>query len=237
MKCCAAGPPANRPRDSWNPNRRFDSSGSTAGATVPRVGDTLDLVDGIRYYPNVIESDLVARVTDRLMRADEHAECEIIIDGVRHAAPRLVSSFSDMPLWLEGMEVSRVWTEELAQLRDAVADRFGLSFNYALANLYRDGEDHTGWHSDKASLHADDSKIAIVSFGASRTLSVRSYAEPGDVRSVVMEEGAVVVMDLAVQATHEHTVVRETETAGPRLSITLREIRILDDYLVEEPRL
>ncbi|WP_244928737.1 alpha-ketoglutarate-dependent dioxygenase AlkB [Nocardioides sp. W7] len=199
--------------------------------------DVVDVVDGIQYFPGVVDADLVAQVRNALMRADQHAECEIIVDGERHPAPRLVSSFSDVPLGLDGMDVSRVWSDELADLRDVVAKRFGLSFNYALANLYRDGEDHTGWHSDKASLHVDDSKIAIVSFGAPRTLSVRSYAAPTDVRSVVMEEGAVVVMDLAVQATHEHTVVREEATVGPRLSLTLREIRIFDEYLVDEPQL
>ena len=134
-------------------------------------------------------------------------------------------------LKLEGIEDSQVWPPGLADLRDRIPTVFALSFNYALANLYRAGDDYTGWHSDKAGLHLNDSRIAIVSFGAPRRLSVRSYEAPQDAQTFTMEEGSVVVMDLGVQATHEHSVLREEAPTGPRISITLRKIRILDEYV------
>lgn len=191
----------------------------------------LEPVHGINYYPDVVDAGLCQRVKANLMNESAHSGADILIDGVRHRAPRLVSSFSDSVLKLEGMEDSQVWTPELADLRDRIASAFLLSFNYALANLYRDGDDYTGWHSDKAGLHLEDSKIAIVSFGAPRRLSVRSYEAPQDAQTFTMEEGSVVVMDLGVQATHEHSVLREEAPTGPRMSITLRKIRILDEYV------
>lgn len=191
----------------------------------------LEPVRGITYYPGVVDDCLCQSVKASLMDESAHSGADILIDGVRHRAPRLVSSFSDIVLSLEGMDHSQVWTPELAELRDRVSSVFSLKFNYALANLYRDGDDYTGWHSDKAGLHLDGSKIAIVSFGVPRRLSVRSYEAPCDAQTFAMEEGSVVVMDLDVQATHEHSVLKEEGPTGPRMSITLRNIRILDDYV------
>ncbi|WP_344225017.1 alpha-ketoglutarate-dependent dioxygenase AlkB [Kocuria atrinae] len=188
-------------------------------------------INGVSYYPAVVDDSLCERVKTALMDANAHSGADILIEGVRHPAPRLVSSFSDTVLGLEGMESSRTWTPELAELRDLVASVFSLNFNYALANLYRNGDDYTGWHSDKAALHLDGSKIAIVSFGAPRRLSIRSYEYPKDAQTFTMEEGSVVVMDLGVQATHEHSVPKEENPTDPRMSITLRKLHILDEYL------
>ena len=188
------------------------------------------LIDGISYYPSLIEASLCHRMKSVLMRESVHSGAEILTDGLRHQAPRLVSSYSDTPLNLEGMPESLVWAPELAELRDLVASTFSLRFNYALVNLYRDGDDYTGWHSDKAELHVAGSKIVIVALGASRCLSVRSYEAPQDAQEITMEEGSALVMDLDVQATHEHAVLRDSAAIGPRVSITLRSIRILDEY-------
>lgn len=190
----------------------------------------LEFVHGVNYYPGIVDEGLCQRVKARFMDENAHSGADILIEGVRHRAPRLVSSFSDSVLRMEGMEDSQVWTPELAELRDRIASAFSLSFNYALANLYRDGEDYTGWHSDKAGLHLDGSKIAIVSFGVPRRLSVRPYKAPDDAQTFTMEEGSVVLMDLAVQATHEHSVLKEEGPTGSRMSITLRKIHILDEY-------
>lgn len=35
----------------------------------------------------------------------------------------------------------------------------GVEFNSCLLNLYRDGSDHMGWHSDNEKLYGDDPTI------------------------------------------------------------------------------
>lgn len=200
--------------------------------TVVDVQNSIDSIDGIQYFRNFVDENLSARIKRILMDEVAHSECEILVDGVRHPAPRLVSSFSDVPLSLDGMDVSRTWTSELVDLRDSVCEQFGLTSNYALANLYRDENDHAGWHSDKASLHVEGSRIAIISFGSPRTFAIRSYANPADVQTFIMEEGSIVLMSLGLQSTHEHSVPKESCPTAPRLSITLRDIKMLDEYLV-----
>lgn len=187
-------------------------------------------VEGLSLLPGVVDASLSKRIRDELLTKDRHSTSEILIDSRRHPTPRLTSSFSDVPLSLDGMDTSRRWTPELHQLRDMISHRFGMTFNYALANLYRDRHDFTGWHCDKAWLHVPGSTIAIVSFGATRTLAVRPRGTT-DVTRLQLTDSSVVFMDLHMQASHEHCVLVEPEAVDMRLSITLRHIQILPEYL------
>lgn len=188
-------------------------------------------IRGLAVYYDVIDEGLSERIRADMMRTDRHHASEILVEDERRVAPRLTSSYSDLPLSLDGMDTSRPWSTELAELRDTVAQRFGLTFNYALGNLYRDGVDFTGWHCDKAWLHEPDSIIAIASFGATRTLAVRRLDKVGEVRRIALPDSSVALMDLSLQATHEHCIVAESDDVGKRLSITLRRIKILPEYL------
>ncbi len=188
-------------------------------------------IDGVRHHPALVDDGLIGRINRKLLDPSTHDVASILIDGVSHPTPRLVSSYSDQVLRLEGMEESRIWTDELRELRDLVADELGVSPNYALANLYRDENDYTGWHSDKAGLHSRGSNIVIVSFGATRRLSFRPYSNPQEEITLELDEGSAVVMNLDIQATHEHTILREVKETAPRLSITFREIVIEPGYL------
>lgn len=187
-------------------------------------------ISGISVTPGVVDDELCQRVRESLMDDGWHEQSEIIIGDSRHPAPRLTSSFADNRLSLEGMSASRLWTPELLTLRNLVTERFGLAFNYALANLYRNSNDYTGWHCDKAWLHCPGSTIAIVSFGATRHLELRRLGE-NSIKRIPLPEGSVVLMDLGLQATHEHRIPIESGDVGARLSITLRHIEMRPEYL------
>ena len=186
-------------------------------------------IQGLTLFDNVVPAELGNSIRAQLLSAEPHHRSDIIIDSQRHPAPRLTSSFSDAPLRLDGMRASLPWSPEVAALRDAIGIRFGLSFNYALANLYRDGSDFTGWHRDKAELHHPGSTIAIVSFGATRTLSIRRRGSDA-AATWPLVDSSVVLMTLGLQQSHEHAILAEPEDVGMRLSITLRHIRILPEY-------
>src|SRR6185312_7508452 len=68
----------------------------------------------------------------------------------------------------------RAWTPTLASVRDELATRYALGFNSVLANLYRDGRDSMGWHSDDEPELGPEPAIASLTFGASRGFRFRS---------------------------------------------------------------
>lgn len=196
-----------------------------ASDDLPRSG-----VRGLSLLHDVVDETLSHRIREQLLTEERHQRSEIVINSQRHLTPRLTSSFSDVPLSLVGMDTSQPWTPELAELRGVIGQRFGLTFNYALANLYRDRSDFTGWHCDKAWLHEPGSTIAIVSFGATRTLAIRPLGG-SSAAHLRLTDSSVVLMDLDLQATHEHSILAESEDVDMRLSITLRHIQILPEYL------
>lgn len=70
------------------------------------------------------------------------------------------------------------WHPLLSSLRQAAEERSGCSFNSLLCNLYRDGRDSIGWHSDdEASLGATPT-IASLSLGDTRVFSLRKQPPP-----------------------------------------------------------
>jgi len=66
---------------------------------------------------------------------------------------------------------AHAWTPACAELRDRVSALCGDDFNSVLCNLYRDGRDSMGWHSDDEPELGSEPHIASLSFGAPRRFS------------------------------------------------------------------
>ena len=65
------------------------------------------------------------------------------------------------------------WTYELLTIRGRVEKETQLDFNSLLLNLYRDGNDGVGWHSDKEHNTGPNPVIASVTFGETRMFKLR----------------------------------------------------------------
>lgn len=65
------------------------------------------------------------------------------------------------------------WSPVLARLRQCVAEIAEAPFNSMLANLYRDGTDTIGWHSDHEEGLGPEPTIALISLGAEKKFSFR----------------------------------------------------------------
>jgi alkylated DNA repair dioxygenase AlkB len=57
------------------------------------------------------------------------------------------------------------WTEELLELRELVQKTTGAGFNSCLLNLYHNGEEGLGWHSDNEDELVKNGTIAAISLG------------------------------------------------------------------------
>ena len=60
------------------------------------------------------------------------------------------------------------WTKELFELKQIVEKYAGLKFNSCLLNLYHNGNEGMGWHSDDEKPLGKNNTIASLSFGAER---------------------------------------------------------------------
>ncbi|MEO6366265.1 MAG: alpha-ketoglutarate-dependent dioxygenase AlkB, partial [Luteimonas sp.] len=60
------------------------------------------------------------------------------------------------------------WPGALRPIRDRLVEETGIGFNSVLANLYRDGSDYMGWHSDSEAALGRRPVIASLSLGGVR---------------------------------------------------------------------
>lgn len=139
--------------------------------------------------------------------------------------PRLIASFSDRQFDLPGARPSIPVPDSVRRLCEAVSVRTAHPFNYVLTNWYRDGRDFTGWHPDKAHFHEPDSKIAVVSLGAVRHFLVRDQVTKRPRADIAVAEGSLLLMSMALQGYTEHTIPPVDTEIGPRVSLTLRQLR------------
>jgi alkylated DNA repair dioxygenase AlkB len=118
----------------------------------------------------------------------------------------------------------RAWTPSLAAIRDALATRFSLRFNSVLANLYRNGQDSMGWHSDDEPELGREPVIASLSLGAPRKFRFRSRETRKVAGSIELAHGSLLVMAGATQRLYQHDLPRNARLDDARINLTFREI-------------
>lgn len=120
------------------------------------------------------------------------------------------------------------WPAALVPVRDAVCEAAGVGFNSVLANLYRDGRDAMGWHSDDERELGPEPVIASLSLGATRRFVLKARVADADGRLArhVLElpHGSLLVMRGDTQARFRHALPRTAKPVGPRINLTFRQI-------------
>jgi alkylated DNA repair dioxygenase AlkB len=66
------------------------------------------------------------------------------------------------------------WTKELSELKQTVEEHAATKFNFCLLNLYHNGNEGMGWHSDdEKTLGKSNNTIASLSLEAERKFSFK----------------------------------------------------------------
>jgi alkylated DNA repair dioxygenase AlkB len=116
------------------------------------------------------------------------------------------------------------WPRALTVVRKAVNAAAGEEFNSVLANLYRDGNDTMGWHSDDEPELGIQPIIASLSLGAPRKFVLKSRAPDGDKLEIQLTHGSLLVMRGDTQRNYKHSLPRTTKSSGERINLTFRRI-------------
>lgn len=118
----------------------------------------------------------------------------------------------------------RSWTPTLWRLREVLRGRLALEFNSVLANLYRDGRDGMGWHSDDEPELGERPIIASLSFGATRRFCLRRRDGAGATLGLELPPGSLLLMRGGTQANYRHALPKTTRAVGERINLTFRRI-------------
>jgi alkylated DNA repair dioxygenase AlkB len=124
------------------------------------------------------------------------------------------------------------WLPELLVLRARVEDAtptaaysnlnlLRVGYNAVLSNLYRNGNDSVGLHSDAEPEMGP--VIASVSLGAERLFRLKRH-DGGVAFADRLPHGSLLIMAGATQKNFKHEVPKEPEIIEPRINLTFRKI-------------
>jgi hypothetical protein len=115
------------------------------------------------------------------------------------------------------------WSPELRALKSKVESCTNASFNSCLLNLYHNGDEGMGWHSDDEKELTKDGAIASLSFGAERSFSFR-HKQSHETVSLKLQHGSLLVMQDTTQTHWLHSLPKTKKVKTPRINLTFRRI-------------
>lgn len=156
----------------------------------------------------------------------------IVSYGKTHKVPRLQQWFSDpdsngdMSYTWSGIKMeAEPWPQSLLDIKTKMNADLGMTFNSALANLYRNGDDTVGWHSDNESALGVNPIIASLSLGEPRDFILRLKSDHKVKEKSLLTPGSLLLMFGDTQEKWEHTLPRRKKVSEPRINVTFRTIK------------
>jgi alkylated DNA repair dioxygenase AlkB len=117
----------------------------------------------------------------------------------------------------------QAWTPELLLIKVRLEDIAQSEFNSCLLNLYFDGDDGMGWHSDNEKELDAKAPIASFSLGARRKFAFRNKDDK-TICSLFLESGSVLTMHSPTQQYWQHSLLKTKTVTAPRINLTFRKI-------------
>jgi alkylated DNA repair dioxygenase AlkB len=118
----------------------------------------------------------------------------------------------------------QAWTPELRQIKSKLEAIAQWQFNSCLLNLYHDGSEGMGWHSDDEPELVQTAPIASLSLGAERKFSFKHKTDKTNA-SLILENGSVLIMHAPTQTFWNHSLTKTARPVGPRINLTFRAIQ------------
>ena len=138
--------------------------------------------------------------------------------------PRMISWYEDRNN--PGADLNKPeWTPELLSIKHRVEKETQEKFNSVLLNLYRNGKDGVGWHSDREQNFGKDAIIASVSFGETRMFRLRHKFNKDIAQvEIPLHHGSLLLMAGTTQSFWQHQVPKTAKEILPRINLTFRKI-------------
>lgn len=174
-----------------------------------------------------------------------HAQASALLDALQPALPwrvhrvRLFGREVDSPrlsCWIGDAGAAyrysgvshapHPWPAALLPVRARLARETGVAFNSVLANLYRDGRDAMGWHSDDEAELGPRPVIASLSLGGERRFVLKHRRQPASKLALTLPHGSLLLMRGDTQRHYRHALPRTARAVAARLNLTFRRIGI-----------
>ncbi|MCK0158378.1 alpha-ketoglutarate-dependent dioxygenase AlkB [Cellulophaga sp. F20128] len=181
----------------------------------------------IRYFSNIITEAEALTLFKRLRETIAWQQDNITVFGKTHPQPRLTALYAtnSKPYSYSNIIMHPIpFTAELLRLKLTVEALSKTTFTSCLLNLYRDGKDSNGWHSDDEKELGKNPVIASVSLGAERIFHLKNKHNNNLKHKVLLENGSLLLMQGKTQHHWLHQIPKTTKPIGERINLTFRTI-------------
>ena len=150
----------------------------------------------------------------------------IKIFGKTHQIPRLQAWYADNEIeyTYSGKKLQRHnWNNLLLEIKEKIENITSFKFNSVLANLYRDGNDSMGLHSDNEKELGKKPVIASLSLGETREIYFKHKNKKLNL-IIPQASGQLLVMYGKTQEYWKHEIKKTKKIKKPRINLTFRNI-------------
>jgi len=150
----------------------------------------------------------------------------IKIFGKTHQIPRLQAWYADNEIeytYSRKKLQRHNWNNLLLEIKEKIENITSFKFNSVLANLYRDGNDSMGLHSDDEKELGQKPVIASLSLGESREIYFKHKNKKLNL-IIPQTNGQLLVMHGKTQEYWKHEIKKTKKIKKPRINLTFRNI-------------
>ncbi len=183
--------------------------------------DGLAIYYGSIFLPPLIE-EYKLLLMDEIVWENDH----IRMFGKEIITKRKVAWYGDKPFlyrYSNSTKKALPITGTLNRIRKTIEEISGETYNSCLLNLYHNGDESMGWHSDNEKELQKNGAIASVSFGAVRKFSFK-HKTTKEKKEIDLENGSLLVMKGPIQEHWLHQLPPSRKVKESRINLTFRTI-------------
>lgn len=181
----------------------------------------------VSLFKNFYDTQKAMLLFETLMAETNWIQDEITLFGKTHLQPRLTALYGSNNKTYSYSNIvmqPQLFTPTLLQIKQNIEDICGILFNTVLLNLYRDGNDSNGWHSDNEKELGKHPYIASLSLGATRMFHLKHKYDPNHNYKLPLTNGSLLVMKDATQEYWKHQIPKTKKLVTPRINLTFRQL-------------
>lgn len=188
----------------------------------------ITLPDGeVHYYPSFFDKNEADSLFKTLSTSIQWQQDDIKVFGKVYPQPRLTALYANNNNTYSYSNITmqpHQFTNELLIIKKKVEQITSEHFTTCLLNLYRDGQDSNGWHSDNEKELGKEPTIASVSFGEERWFHFKHKTK--DLKQkMLLQHGSLLIMKGKTQENWLHQLPKSKKIQKPRINLTFRIIK------------
>ncbi len=190
---------------------------------------SLDMSDAnVTYFPSIFDETIANTLFKELLNTIDWQQDDITVFGKTYPQPRLTALYADneSTYSYSGITMNpKPFTKELLVIKQRIETICNVNFTTCLLNLYRDGQDSNGWHSDNEKELGKNPIIASVSFGESRWFHFKHRDQKSLRQKILLQHASLLLMKGGTQEHWLHQIPKSKKIVKPRINITFRIIQ------------